>query len=139
MDEIGIVKQTAGTSAQIELERTKQCKHCGLCIPSIEGRMLLVDIENTVNAQPGDKVRLALSGGNIIIASLIVYGLPLLGLILGSIAGNMVFERIYSQYKFLPVLGAGIGLICGFVIGFIVDKISKRSGKYNPRIVEKLT
>lgn len=139
MEEIGIVLQIAGTIAQVELERNKQCKQCGLCIPSAEGQMLLVEVLNPLQAKKGDKVRLSLQGGNIITASLVVYGIPLLGIVCGSIAGTLLLNHTASPYKFLPALGAGIGLCGGFAAGFIIDKAAKKSGKYKPQIIEIIT
>ncbi|MFH1379608.1 MAG: SoxR reducing system RseC family protein [bacterium] len=136
MEEIGIVIDTSGNTAQVELERNRQCKQCGMCIPSAAGQMLLIDVINPLQAKKGDKVRLALQGGNIITASLIVYGIPLLGIVCGSIAGTLILKHAASPYKFLPALGAGIGLCGGFVAGFICDQAAKKSGKYKPQIIE---
>ena len=132
MEEIGVVKEIINSSVRIELHRTPQCERCGMCISAPDNKTLLLDVENTLHAQPGDQVRIALSGGSIITASFWVYGVPVIGLIGGSIIGTSVD----FLGKSTPLVCGFAGLCMGVLIAMYVDRKAKESGRYNPKIIE---
>lgn len=136
MEEIGVVKEVKGSFIRVEMRRTPQCERCGMCIQGADNQTLLLDVENSVNAQPGDRVRLALSGGSIIAASFWVYGMPLIGLVIGSIVGTYGARYVNALEKYFPLIGGFLGLCAGVGISMFVDKQAKKSGKYKPRTIE---
>jgi len=136
MEEIGIVNHVSKGSVQVEMKRSAQCERCGACMQISGSQLLMLDVENRLDARKGDRVRLALHGGSIIAASFWVYGVPLLGIVIGSISGALINELMDGKGAYLPVLGGFLGLSCGFLISYIVDKKVKKSGKYRPQIIE---
>ncbi len=89
MEEIGVVIKTVGRFAKVSVEKPKGvCEHCtmGSCQVSKENAEL--EAINMVGAREGQKVRVVIKAVSYTKGSLIVYGLPVLALILGAIAGK---------------------------------------------------
>jgi len=106
-----------------------------MCITGSNTDILYLEVDNNCNAVAGDSVRLSLKGGSIISASFWVYGVPLLGIVFGSIVGSFLADE---SRQFIPAVCGFAGLILGVLIGYLVDKKAKISGKYSPEIVEKI-
>ena len=115
--EQAIVTRCDGNRVELELQRGSACGQCELsqgCGTGALGRLLgkrskpLV-IETDRDLKPGDKLQLGLSESALVKASLIVYGLPLLGMVAaGLIASFAVVSEV------LIALAAGAGFIAGF-------------------------
>lgn len=106
MREEGVVVDASGTLARVAVETGEHCSHCNLCAVGEDGQRL-IEAENTVNASVKDRVSIEVTPGQIVKTSLIVYVVPLLALIGGVIAGNLLS----------PILGADENLL-GIVLGF---------------------
>jgi len=106
-----------GNRVVLELQRGSACGHCEMsqgCGTGALGRLLgkrlrpLV-IETEKDCQPGDEVELALPEASLVRASLLVYGLPLLGMLLGGSTASL----FYVSDWLVPVAS-----IAGFAAGF---------------------
>ncbi len=142
MEEIGVVIKTAGRFARVSIEKPKGiCEHCttGTCQVSKEGPE--VEALNPVGAKEGQKVKVVIQPFSYVKGSLIVYGLPVLALILGAIAGK---EFALSSLKTHdPDSMSALFAFGAFAVSFLIVKVwsSKADKKleYKPIIEEILT
>ena len=121
MFEVGVVREVKDGRATVVFERTEACKACGACT-KVGAQEVMVVVDNTENAKPGDTVAVAMDGGTVMSASLIMYGAPLLGLIAGvGIPMLLGADQIVC---------AVVGLVAAFgaygVIRLFEPKLSKK-------------
>lgn len=105
--------------------RIKPHAPCGNCDPETGCKSVAITrmfgnakeafrVRNTVDAKPGDFVRIGVADGMLLKSALAAYGVPLAALMIGAGVGRLV-----APYG-LPDLGAVIGAAIGFVGGFLV-------------------
>ncbi len=96
------------------------------------------DLENTLQAQVGDVVEVGIEEHALIRASLLMYLLPLVMMIVGATLGEAWFQ---SDAESPTILGAFLGLGSGFWLVRYIGQRMKRSD-YHPstlRLVHKST
>ena len=115
--EQAIVTRCDGRRVELELQRGSACAQCELnrgCGTGALGRLLgkrskpLV-IETDHVLKPGDRLRLGLSESALVKASLTIYGLPLLG---------MVMSGLLASFAALPEVLITLAAVAGFIAGF---------------------
>lgn len=79
----------------------------------------------------GDQVTLALPSGSLAFSALSLYGLPLIGLVLGAILGNLPDNQGASEVQ--SMLGAVLGLVLG--LGAARWFARRNKSDWQPRIV----
>ncbi|MDK2849196.1 MAG: sigma-E factor negative regulatory protein RseC [Desulfuromonadales bacterium] len=143
MQETGTVVELRGRHvAMVLCRKSTFCAGCaamGLCHVDEDGRSMLVETHNVLGAAVGDKVRLATRAGQFLLASFLLYVVPLLALIGGAVLGE-----ILGAFYALPVdrnlLAAILGLT--FMVGsFFIIRIGSRAiprGTFMPEIIEIL-
>lgn len=133
MQELGIVTAVHGSLADVRINRTTACATCGKCHGFDENQQLIVKARNTAGAAVGDAVRLELEGVNVVRAAAVVYGLPLLGLLLGFVIGSAI--RAPSGQALTGWLG-GLGFVLALVFVAWYDRRLRKAGVGQPVIVE---
>ena len=106
-----------GRRVELELQRGSACTGCELsegCGTGALGRLLghrmrSLIIETDQACEPGDEVLLSLPEAALVKVSLLLYGLPLLGLL----GGGLLAVSLALQ-EWLVVAGAVLGLYAGF-------------------------
>lgn len=93
------------------------------------GRANQVLVENTVGARVGDDVTIGIDEQALLGASLIVYALPLVLMVLASIAGH----QLSGGADLWAIAGAVGGLFAGFVAGRTMQ--ARQAGRYEPRLL----
>lgn len=118
MNEVNaVVRRTGDGCVWLETEGVSSCSRCkgGGCSSVSISRLFCSSssrefrVECDQSLQVGDVVRLGLEEGEVLRAALLAYGLPLLGLIAGALAGSQLS-------------GSGselVSVICGFA-GFVL-------------------
>jgi sigma-E factor negative regulatory protein RseC len=88
MEEQGVVKSIEGVYATVLVARKSACDQCkaGTCHVSGEGAE--IEALNKAQAQVGQTVRVVMQPYTYLKGSLMVYGMPALGLILGAVLGK---------------------------------------------------
>ena len=122
MERIGEVTRVDGKWLEITFCRPSDCDKCHACMGGNQTTTLRLQGK----AKVGDKALVSMPDSTITQASLIAYGLPLAGLLIGMLAGD----------AFIPVehsLGAVIGGAGGLVIPLIGLIATERSRKNNPK------
>lgn len=128
----------SGNRAEVQMDRQSACSHCEMshgCGTGAIGRLLgkrskPVNIEIEQDLKPGDLVELGLPDKAFLKASLLIYGLPLLGLFIGSILA----ETLFSDSEFMVFIFAIAGLISGLAVSGTIARI-KFAGQFNPKIL----
>ena len=119
LTETALVKSRDGKRVELELLRSGACDQCELnkgcgtgALSRLIGRRprpLVIDSEQ--DCEPGDQVVLELPESALVRASLLLYGLPLLGLLLGGLLAALL-----ALAEWLVTVIALFGLFAGFKI-----------------------
>jgi len=138
MKEVGRIIEINDDMAKILIVRHIACGNCGACQVGKENLNMILTTENTVGGKPGDLVEIELKTENFLYASFIMYGIPLIGLIIGLIGGYYSgrifgFDENISQIiaAFAGILFISISYIC---IKALDPKIKKMS-KFKPVLI----
>ena len=108
--------------ATIEVARTAACSRCaagkgcgaGLLGSSRASALLEVPLSPASDLCEGDEVRLALEPAHLLRATMLVYGLPLLGIVLSLTAGWLISRPLSDA---VAVIYAVAGLAAGLYAG----------------------
>ena len=79
------VERLDGEYAWVNMLRHEACSKCGGCAAALSSKEFKVRALNRLGAKPGDYVELSLVGDTFMKATMIMYGVPLLALVLGLI------------------------------------------------------
>ena len=90
----GIVVEANGKRATVRFKKTYACGHCNACF-RFGSNEADIEMDNTLGAKKGDEVYIDMHANTVLKASAIVYGIPIIGLILGVAAGSR-FGEIYA-------------------------------------------
>ncbi|MBK7631704.1 MAG: SoxR reducing system RseC family protein [Ignavibacteriales bacterium] len=132
--EEGIVKESKDGIATIVISNSDQCEECTAklyCKPGSSNERSLV-VKDPFGVKVGDKVKVMIKGSKLISASFIIYGIPLVLLLLGLIIGMNVFhenKEIYSTF-FSFVLATSY-----LFIFWMIGKKEKWSSNNYPEII----
>jgi sigma-E factor negative regulatory protein RseC len=115
------------------------CPASAICRPD-DGERRFLDVLDPVGVAVGDRVRVAVPGGAVLRASFLVYGLPLLLLVVGVAVGMRIWpaeETMRDLYSF--VLGAGLAAAAVPVVARMArDAEAAGAELLEPRVAEKL-
>lgn len=128
--EVGVVKTVREGRTIVELQPGEVCESCSariICRPGKSGGHEMA-VLNTMNAEPGDIVELDETGNLLLILSLMQYGLPLLGLLIGIFLVYGFKLALFSiRFELLMASAGLIGLLLGGVLAYIgLGIISRR-------------
>ena len=119
---IGKIVSIGPGSATVAVERTAACPRCaagkgcgaGLLSGSTRPAMLEVSLPPNLSLSEGDEVRLTLEPSHLLRASLLVYGLPLAGIILMLIVGWLISRPLSDPEAIAyAIAGLAAGLLAG--------------------------
>jgi sigma-E factor negative regulatory protein RseC len=136
MDETGTVTEVHSDGrVVVTVERTSACVGCGmqgLCFPDGKKRMD-VRLATGIDCEVGQKVRLRIDASRFLKYSFIVYLIPILTLLIGAVAGNVISGSDGGQW--LVVAGSVAGLTTGLLL---VKSYSSKLEGSGERVVEIL-
>ncbi|HKK54931.1 SoxR reducing system RseC family protein [Marinobacter sp.] len=138
--ESGRVIALKDDKAWVQTIRTSACESCSarsgcgqrVLARASSGRANQILVINHLNARVGDQVTVAIAESALISASLLVYGLPLVLMILGAVTG----QHWLPHQDAGAIAGAVAGLVAGFGLAGIVQ--SRSTGGYQPALVDIL-
>lgn len=133
MAEKGLVIGLKDNLAVIQLNRTEACAKCRACIAGMKTEEMMVEAENECDAVVGDWVEMELRDNGFFNAVLIMYGLPLIGLLVGICLGYFVFPQFVPAMN-REVLSALTGVIVTGLVFFWIRSQESRweNKKYRP-------
>ena len=126
----GVVILDNGKTAVVRFQKSDACGRCNACF-HLGGKEADIEIENRLHAKAGDIVLIELHGRSVFTASLIVYGIPLLGLIAGAALGS-VWGDLYAA------LAAVLFAAGAFFILRALEPRFSRMREFKPRMVDIL-
>ncbi|MFC1823564.1 SoxR reducing system RseC family protein [Thermodesulfobacteriota bacterium] len=112
-------------------EACADCSSSQFCGAMGSGTNMVVKALNRVNAGIGDRVTLEVGSGTLLKSAMIVYLLPVLGLIGGMIIGSEVGGKDGSNIHMFFSFG---GLALGFLLTVIVSRGMSADNRLNPVI-----
>ncbi|MFW5982077.1 MAG: SoxR reducing system RseC family protein [Halanaerobiaceae bacterium] len=142
MEEIGEIIKTSGKHALVKIERHSLCSKCTnkcqLAQPeSHEVDEIEVEVDNPIGARSGQKVKIEMKEQPVVIASLIIYVIPLIFMIIGYFLGISLLEAFgYQGTEITGIISSLIFLALSFVFIRILDNLLSKRKDYHPKIKE---
>ena len=127
-----------GNRVQVTVQRSEACNSCsakGACrtLGGQTGNLLLA-LDNTVNAEPGDQVRITIEESALVKASLVLYLVPALGLVGGALGGSLVAGKTGWDNDGTAVVGSLVGLVFGLFMSWLMGKRMAAGKTFIPRL-----
>jgi sigma-E factor negative regulatory protein RseC len=140
LKETGLVTKIEGDIVWVNTHSKLACSSCqvestcgnGILEKYLAGKIFISKINNELGAHLGDEVVIAIPKSSVSKASLLVYGLPLLMLMLGATGGELMFDSEPMTILF-SFFGLALGL---FLIHFYNRKLAN-SESFVPKMVSK--
>lgn len=136
--ESGQVISVSGDQAWVQVLRQSACQSCSArhgcgqkALATLSGgQSRQVRVSNRLGARPGDRVTLAIESSTLLRASLLVYALPLLLMVLA--AGGAGAAGLGEGAAVLMALG---GLMAGLFLARMLSRSSE--ARYQPRMIAR--
>lgn len=133
---IGRVENVESELATVTIKRQDMCGECHACEVVGEAKQCKIQCHNECSSQKGDWVKIELENKLFMKATLIMYGIPLIGLLSGLGIGVIITRiiEIPAEEILIALLG-----IMGIVIGLGNIKLKDKKQKYKkllPKIVK---
>lgn len=128
MSRIGTVRELDGKYAIISTSRRGICEGCSdkssCSFDNALGKSVpeLITTVNAIQAKPGDLVEFDLAGHTELKTSLIVWIIPLIGLILGAVTGSTYHDWFGWTVDSATLIGLGCGLALGFGLVIVYER-----------------
>ncbi len=141
MYENGVVTKIEDHTATVALkaEPHEQCKSCGLCKASSDGRTMLAEMPATEGLHVGDRVRVDIPMPGRVFSATLLMLMPLIAFMAGLFLGEWLRSR-----HVIPG-GSGVSVLLGlalmgacYLIAAAVDRRLRTAPDHRPRIVEDL-
>ena len=143
MAQIGIVLEVEGDRARVSASRTGACGACsersscgvGLGPGGRSDDNSLFDVANALGARPGDAVEIDLPEGTARKVSMLLWVLPLVGLLAGAVLGVKLHGRLGLGEDLAALLGAVAGLAAVFALLVRLDRRARGDVRLEPLLV----
>lgn len=125
--------------ARVRLVAGEHCEGCpasSVCRPD-QGDRRIMEVADPVGVAVGDRVRVCVPGGAVLRASFLVYGLPLLLLLLGVWLGTLIWSpavALRDLWSFL--LGAALA---GAAVPFVKRTVQQTEAAGGPLLAARIT
>ena len=121
-----VTKTSSKGLSEVLTERRSACGGCQTtqgCNTCLSTAKIKAKVHNPIGAQTGDLVEIQMDNQAIWQGAMILYGFPLMGLIVGAIVGASVDVQWFAGESTLSVLAGLAGLILGLALaGFSFSK-----------------
>lgn len=129
--------------ATFKMQRMSACASCGKCIgaSNSESKEIMVEVENKIGAKPGQYVEVSMEQINVMRAIFIVYGIPLVALIIGSVSSFYLMKSMGIGGNVQEVISFFVGLVFTGIAYLYIrskDKSFRDSRKYMPTVTRIL-
>lgn len=133
-----IIELVDGTTAKIKMQKHSACAACGKCASSTDKKDIIVEVDNNIGAKVGDYVEVNMDSVNVIKAAAIVYIVPLIALLGGTIISYGIFNFIDIGMN-KEVLSGFIGIVLTIISYLLIkskDRKFRESRNYIPIITK---
>ncbi len=131
-EEIGIVKSVNGVLAVVNVPKKSACEGCTAGC-KMDEEFMEIEAFNQAGAKVGQTVRVTMKSFTYTKGSLVVYGLPAVALVVGTVFGKEVMGRAFPHAD-PDILSAVFGF-GAFIFSFFVVKLW--SGRADKKVESK--
>lgn len=119
IEETGTVRSTSGMMAIVAVPRKSTCEGCTAGTCRQEEQSMEIEAVNRAGAEAGQRVRVSIQSSLYLKGSMVVYGLPALGLVVGAVVGKEMLGRfiqgvdpdLLSALAGFTFFGIALGLV----------------------------
>ncbi|MEJ8554210.1 SoxR reducing system RseC family protein [Tepidibacter sp. Z1-5] len=141
MENIGKIIETKDNFAKLEVRRTSACgEKCSSCKGGCSTTGIYINIDNTINAKPGDFVKIETETKSIMKVAFIVYLFPLFMLILGIFSSSFIYKQFNITFS-SEIFSFLVGLLfmgVSYIIIKIIDLMYQSKGTLQYKMIKKL-
>ncbi len=133
-----VIELVDGTTAKIKMQKHSACAACGKCASSTDKKDIIVEVDNNIGAKVGDYVEVNMDSVNVIKAAAIVYIVPLIALLGGTIISYGIFNFIDIGMN-KEVLSGFVGIVLTIISYLLIkskDRKFRASRNYIPIITK---
>ena len=134
-EEQGVVIEISGNMAKVKSNRHGDCKNCGAC-PGDNATVL--EVQNPLGAKPGQRVVFEIKEENMLKAAFVVYILPIIAILLGSMFGAWLAPQIGQSVRIFQIGGAIVAFVLSLLYIKVFDKSTNNNSKMKPIITRIL-
>ncbi|NOY59082.1 MAG: SoxR reducing system RseC family protein [Calditrichaeota bacterium] len=134
-EEIGHVTKVDHGKVKVQLTPGSQCTGCGaksFC-SALGETVRVLEVESDENVSPGDKVSLKFGTSSKLTSAMIIFILP----VIFMIAGYFLMTSLYINTEGWGIIGSLAGLVFGFIVIRILDRVLLKTKEYNP-VIKKI-
>ena len=138
MAQIGTVQSVKNNHVFVKVIREEACAHCQVCTTGInEGKECLIEAVNQCEAAVGDVVDIDIQANYFLKATLIMYGIPLIAMILGIMISLGVMNTLGLPNA--DMISALVGIIVTGITYLLINQREKKNKNlaYLPSVVSK--
>lgn len=95
--EVGYVRELKGSHVVVIMQRHEACKKCGACSHGHQEQEMYIEAANSCEAKLGDWVKIELSPTHFLKAVTILYGIPLIALLIGIGVGYWIGDNTNQE------------------------------------------
>ena len=129
MIEKGVIVKIKGDKATVQFDRKSACDKCHMCAVTKDSMKVQVVVKNTLNLNVGDYAAVEMGKRFVLTAAFIVYIIPLVLVGIGIGIGSVISEMWQA-------ILALIGLVGGFVISVVLDRVLRKKKGFVPVMVD---
>jgi sigma-E factor negative regulatory protein RseC len=131
--EDGIVTEVKNGIATVSVINSESCEECSAKIfCHTENNVRNVTAKDPYGVKAGDKVQISIKGRNVVAASFLLYGLPLIILVAVILIGTAIIKNNSELYSSL----AGIAVVGIYFLGVhLLSNSQRRKNKFLPKII----
>jgi len=138
MREKGEVVSFVDGTARVRFERSDACARCGLCRAGF-GTEPLLEVETEKPLSVGDKVTVEIKGPGFLRASILVFLIPLIFFLVGTLAGRALAINLSLKGNTVDLVGLAVGasvLGAVFAVLRIYENRLRKTKSFEVKIVE---
>lgn len=105
-----VIEIVDSITAKIKMQKHSACASCGKCASSTDKKDIIVEVDNTLGSKVGDYVEVNMDSVNVIKAASIIYAIPLIALLGGTILSYKVLSYFDILFN-IEVISGGIGVL----------------------------
>jgi len=139
--EEGVIQKISQEKAVVRIEKSSCCASCdsrGGC-QVFSDKEVVVEVKNDLQGKVGDRVVLSVPARSLLKLSLLVYFLPVVGLIIGAYAGGRWAQSLNLPDTPISIIGGVLAMAITFYVLKKIDRAAEvRRPDYLPRMTRVL-
>ena len=105
-----VIEIVDSITAKIKMQKHSACASCGKCASSTDKKDIIVEVDNTLGAKVGDYVEVNMDSVNVIKAASIIYIIPLIALLGGTILSYKILSFFDISFN-IEIISGCMGVL----------------------------